>query len=85
VSAAPTWLTVLAWTYLCACFACSALIAADITLGRRRQPMAIMNAVYPVTALYFGSLALTSTGTGPRARQDCAGQPHSGGRRRRAG
>jgi hypothetical protein len=58
MSAAPGWLTVLAWSYLGVCFACSALIAADITLGRRRQPMGIMNVVYPVTALYFGPFAL---------------------------
>ncbi len=58
MSAAPGWLTVLAWTYLGVCFACSALIAADITIGRRRQSMGIMNVVYPVTALYFGPFAL---------------------------
>jgi hypothetical protein len=56
---APAWLTVLAWTYLSVCFACAALIGCDIVFGRRHQPMGIMNAVYPITALYFGPLAVT--------------------------
>jgi Domain of unknown function (DUF4396) len=55
---APAWLTILAWIYLAICFACAAAIGYDIAISRRRQPMAIMNAVYPITALYFGPLAL---------------------------
>jgi Domain of unknown function (DUF4396) len=54
---APTWLTVVAWTYLSICLACAALIAYDIFVHGRRQPMAVMNAVFPITALYFGPLA----------------------------
>lgn len=55
---APDWLTVIAWTYLSVCFACAARIAYDIAFNHRRQPMGVMNAVYPITALYLGPFAL---------------------------
>jgi hypothetical protein len=55
---APVWLTVLAWVYLAVCFCCACIIAYDIAFNHRRQPMGVMNAVYPITALYFGPLAL---------------------------
>jgi hypothetical protein len=55
---APTWLTAVAWVYLPICFACAGVIGYDIAVNRRRQPMGVMNAVYPITALYFGPLAL---------------------------
>jgi hypothetical protein len=54
----PGWLTVIAWVYLSICFACAAVIAYDIFIDGRRQPMGVMNAVFPITALYFGPLAL---------------------------
>ena len=54
----PTWLSVLAWVYISACLACAGIIAADILIGGRRQPMGVMNFVFPITALYFGPLAL---------------------------
>jgi hypothetical protein len=54
----PTWLTVLAWIYLAICFGCAAVIVYDIFVNGRRQPMGVMNAVFPITALYFGPLAL---------------------------
>jgi Domain of unknown function (DUF4396) len=55
---APTWLTAVAWIYLAVCFACAGIIGYDIVVSGRRQPMGVMNAVYPITALYFGPLAL---------------------------
>jgi hypothetical protein len=55
---APTWLTTVGWVYLSICFACAGAIGYDIAVNRRRQPMGVMNAVYPITALYFGPLAL---------------------------
>jgi hypothetical protein len=55
---APGWLTALAWTYLSVCFACAAAIACDIAFNDRRQAMGVMNAVYPITALYLGPFAL---------------------------
>lgn len=54
----PVWLTVFAWLYLSACFCCAGVIVYDIVVNRRRQPMGVMNFVYPITALYFGPLAL---------------------------
>jgi hypothetical protein len=55
---APTWLTVVAWIYLAVCFCCAAVIACDIFINGRRQAMGVMEAVFPITALYFGPLAL---------------------------
>jgi hypothetical protein len=55
---APAWLTVVAWVYLAVCFCCAGIIAYDIALNHRRQPMGVMNFVYPITALYFGPFAL---------------------------
>jgi hypothetical protein len=57
-SMAPAWLTVIAWLYLSICFCCAGIIVCDIALGQRRQPMGVMNVVFPITALYFGPLAL---------------------------
>ncbi|WP_432573173.1 DUF4396 domain-containing protein [Kineococcus sp. SYSU DK005] len=54
----PTWLTVLSWTALTAAFASAAVILWD-TYGRgHRQQMRVMEAVWPITALYFGPLAV---------------------------
>jgi hypothetical protein len=55
---APTWLTAVAWAYLSICFCCAAFVAGDIFVAGHRQPMGVMNAVFPITALYFGPLAL---------------------------
>jgi hypothetical protein len=55
---APTWLTVVAWVYLSVCFCCAGIIGYDIAFDHRRQPMGVMNFVFPITALYFGPLAL---------------------------
>lgn len=55
---APDWLTAVAWFYLSVCFCCASIIAWDILVGHRRQPMGVMNFVYPITALYFGPFAL---------------------------
>lgn len=55
---APGWLTALAWTYLAVCFCCAAIVSYDIGIRKRRQPMGVMNFVFPITALYFGPLAL---------------------------
>jgi hypothetical protein len=55
---APTWLTTIAWIYLGVCFVCTAAIAYDIFFTGRRQTMGVMDAVYPITALYLGPFAL---------------------------
>jgi hypothetical protein len=54
----PAWLTVVAWVYLSVCFCCAGIITYDIAVDHRRQPMGVMNFVYPITALYFGPFAL---------------------------
>ena len=53
----PHWLHVIAWLSLTVGTVCALLIAADI-VGGRRQPMAIMNVVWPITGLYAGPLGL---------------------------
>jgi hypothetical protein len=55
---APGWLTAVAWFYLSVCLCCAGIIAFDIVVGHRRQPMGVMNFVFPITALYFGPFAL---------------------------
>ena len=55
---APAWLTVVAWVYLSVCFCCAGIITYDIAVDHWRQPMGVMNFVYPITALYFGPFAL---------------------------
>lgn len=55
---APAWLTAVAWVYLALCFCCAGIVSYDIVFNRRRQPMGVMNFVFPITALYFGPFAL---------------------------
>jgi hypothetical protein len=55
---APAWLALVAWIYLSICFCCAAAIAYDIFVDGHRQAMGVMNAVFPITALYWGPLAL---------------------------
>jgi Domain of unknown function (DUF4396) len=74
---APGWLTVIAWLYLSACFCCAGIIAYDIAVNHRRQPMGVMNAVYPITALYFGPLALALYWQWGRAARRTATPPMS--------
>lgn len=49
-------LEVFAWISLIVAFACALFIAVDET--RRPQKMAVMNAVWPISALYFSAIAL---------------------------
>ncbi|MCW8309476.1 DUF4396 domain-containing protein [Acidiphilium sp. PA] len=52
----PHWLYLLSIIALIAAFASAVVIALD--LRRHRQKMGVMNAVWPVTALYFGPFAI---------------------------
>ena len=52
----PMWLDDLAWAYLSLSFLCFAAIVVDEI--RRPQKMMVMNLVWPITALYFGPIAL---------------------------
>lgn len=49
------WLPVLAWASLARAFGGALFIAVDILVRRYRQPMRIMEVVWPVTALYRGA------------------------------
>lgn len=53
----PPWLNVLAAIFIALALVSTLLIVADILRGRS-QPMAIMNLVWPLTALYFGPFGL---------------------------
>jgi hypothetical protein len=53
----PDWLTALAWCWLGLAFVSAAVMLADIARGDR-QPMGVMHAVWPITALYLGPVAL---------------------------
>ena len=53
----PEWLTVIAWIWLGVAFITSGVILFDVFVAGHRQQMGVMEAVYPITALYFGPLA----------------------------
>lgn len=53
----PEWLHVLAWIYLGVCSACALYILVDLFSGHRRK-MWIMHLVWPITAMYFGPVAV---------------------------
>jgi hypothetical protein len=42
-------LTALAWVYLGICFVCAGMIAYDIFVNHRRQPIGVTDAVFPIT------------------------------------
>ncbi len=56
----PAWLTALAWAALAVASASAAWIGYDIYGRGYRQPMKIMEVVWPVTALYFGPAAVAA-------------------------
>ena len=69
----PHWLQTLALFYVPLSIASALFVAADIFCLGRRHPMAIMDVVWPLTALYWGPLGLTSYFWFGRAGK--AGQP----------
>ncbi len=64
----PTWLTDLSWAALALAFASAAEIVYDIYVHGYRQPMRVMEAVWPITALYFGPVATVAYGAWGRAK-----------------
>jgi hypothetical protein len=56
VSSVPGWLTAVAWISLAAGFLSAGIIVFDLV--RHPQKMAVMNWVWPITALYAGPLSL---------------------------
>jgi hypothetical protein len=70
----PAWLTGLSWFALAVAFASTAWIASGIFGRGFRQPMMIIEAVWPVTGLYFGpAAAAADPGLGPPGQQALAG------------
>ena len=55
---ASHWFELVAWAALGLGFASALVIAADIVVLGNRQHMAIMNPVWPISALYLGPVAL---------------------------
>jgi hypothetical protein len=78
----PTWLETASFAVLLTSVVCALVIVADL-VGGRRQKMAIMNLVWPITALYmgpFGLWAYWSLGRSPnRHLKDGQGQSPSEG------
>jgi hypothetical protein len=70
----PEWLHMLAWAWLALSFLSGLIIIADEL--RRPQKMAIMNLVWPITALYGGPVALW--GYLKAGRMTLHGHPHHG-------
>ncbi|SHF39023.1 protein of unknown function [Acidocella aminolytica 101 = DSM 11237] len=76
----PPWLTIVSIVSLITAFASAALAVIDIR--KRPQPMAVMNPVWPITALYFGPIGLWAyyaLGRAPKA-QSVKMSGHSGHR-----
>lgn len=55
---AAGWVVVVAWVALGIGFASALVVAHDIFVRGYRQPMRIMEAVYPITGLYWGPVML---------------------------
>lgn len=55
---APRWLEIVSWCALAAAAGCALWIASDIYARHRRTSMRVMELVWPITALYFGPLAV---------------------------
>ena len=54
----PTWLTLLSWTALAVGVSSAAVVLVDIYGRGFRQRMPVMEAVWPITALYLGPVAV---------------------------
>ena len=54
----PAWLEAVAWVSLILAAVCAVIIVVDIRVGGYRQPMGVMEWVWPITALYLGPFGL---------------------------
>jgi len=66
----PAWLIGLSWAALAMAFASTGWIAWDIYVGGYRQQMKVMEAVWPVTGLYFGPAAVVAYRAWGRPKSD---------------
>jgi len=55
---APTWFTVVSWFFIGLGFLCAGVILYDVFGRGYRQRIGAMEVVWPITAIYFGPLAL---------------------------
>lgn len=74
----PGWLNALAWGTLALGAACALVILADILVGDGPR-MGVMKAVWPITGLYMGPLAIWAYFRFGRAKRRPAAQAHAGG------
>lgn len=75
----PTWLTILAWISVAAAFLSAAAIVYDIYGRGMRQHVVVMEAVWPITALYLGPLGLlVYVRVGRPRRRPAISQPGGG-------
>ncbi len=54
----PVWLTVISWISLGIAFPCSGAVLIDVYGRGYRQHMWVMEAIWPITCLYFGPVGL---------------------------
>lgn len=75
----PTWLLILSWVCLAAAGLSAAWIVYDVYGRGYRQHMRVMEAVWPITALYFGPVAVWAYRTWGRPQshrwQEVHGEP----------
>jgi uncharacterized protein DUF4396 len=71
----PRWLTIVAWVSIAAGFLSAARILYDIYARGRRQHLRVMEAVWPLTALYTGPLGWLIYARLGRPRLVTAGSP----------
>jgi Domain of unknown function (DUF4396) len=73
----PGWLTAVSWAYVGLALLCAAVILYDVYGRGYRQPNGLMNVVWPITALYFGPLALPAYRRWDRPRSGKWQREHS--------
>jgi hypothetical protein len=74
----PGWLIVVAWLSLALALGSAAVILFDVYGRGYRQPMRIMEAVWPITALYAGPIGLWAYALLGRPRSPCWRAEHAG-------
>jgi hypothetical protein len=74
----PMWLTVVSWIFVGVAVLCAAALLYDIYGRGYRQRTSVMEAVWPITALYLGPLALWAYNRWGRPRSEKWQKEHGG-------
>ena len=74
----PMWLTVVSWIFVGIAVLCAAALLYDIYGRGYRQSTSVMEAVWPITALYLGPLALWAYNRWGRPRSEKWQKEHGG-------